>query len=908
MYFNDNKNLSDNVIYSRIVPARNAKLVDLPMDLHTNIRESLKLSGIDKLYSHQAEAFSKMNSGSNIVITTPTASGKTLAFLLPVIQRIMKDPSTRAIFVYPTKALAKDQHRAISKILDKMRGLEVVCGVYDGDTPINERSKIRRNANIILTNPEMLNGAFLPNHSKNNFDFIFKNLRYVVLDELHMYKGAFGSHIANVLKRLTRICNYYNSSPQYMCSSATIANATELAENVCGVKFDCIDNDGSGASEKEYFLIQPPMNLKSKIPYSVSDVAKDLLPNLIFQNNNFIAFCKSRKAVEVILKEIREELWSDNAFYADMIASYRAGYTPLERKRIEDGMINGSIKGLLSTNALELGIDIGKLDTAVMVGFPGTNASFWQQAGRAGRAGNSAKIYMILDDLPNDQYIGIEPEWLFNSNSENAVIDKDNMFIQLAHVRSAAAELPLCLSDTKIFPDLAEMLPVLMKKNEVSAEQGKFLWTGPDYPCGDYSLRNMDNIRYKLLDITDRENEISITEMDELHAFIELHEGAIYMHHGDTYLVERLDIASHTARAKKLQVNYYTEPKRDTLIKKLAVINEKTEGKSAVSFCDINVLTTIDGHKRIQLHTRQNLGFDDIAPLSKSYDTEGLLIEIPSTVRDVFDYCLDRDDESDYTTMSMSGGGRVSRSARHKTYKEAVGYVLLNSAKMATMADRSDMSSEYMSDGISGKRYIVLYDMYVGGLGYSEKAYQLIDSIIGGAVKSIEKCKCESGCAVCVGDYAINKEYVLWALKSIYADIEVPKSISRKEYIKREETISEKICGLDDLENNWEKVAKELSKNGGDIQQFLSGISTVKVIEHDIYITVQNAFIADWANDNYTNKSIYNILKEYVIFPFKGKLSSEKFTPVKIKAISTNDDKKSYEKIAKRYKDLVEND
>ena len=905
MYFNDNKNLSDNIIFNKVVEAREAELVDFPCSLHSSISDSLRLSGIKKLYCHQTEVYNKISSGENVVVTTSTASGKTLAFLLPVLQRIVNDPSTRAIFIYPTKALAKDQHRAISKILDKMNGLDVVCGVYDGDTPINERSKIRRNANIILTNPEMLNGAFLPNHSKNNFDFMFRNLRYVVLDELHSYKGAFGSHVANVVKRLARVCNYYNSSPQFMCSSATIANPVELAENVCGVKFEGVSHDGSASPEKKYFMIQPPMNKKSKIPYSISEVAKDLLPNLIFENNNFIAFCKSRRAVEVILKEIREELWSENKFYADMIAGYRAGYTPLERKSIEDGMINGSIKGLLSTNALELGIDIGNIDTSVMIGFPGTKASYWQQAGRAGRSGNRAKVYMILDDLPYDQYVGICPEWLFNSASENAVIDKDNMFIQLAHVRAAAAELPLGLSDTKLFPQLGEMLPVLMKKGEVRSEQGKFLWIGPDYPSGDYSLRNMDNIRYKLIDITDDQNEISITEMDELHAFIELHEGAIYMHHGDTYLVEKLDTASHTARAKKMQVNYYTEPKRETLIKKLALINEKTEGKSSVDFCDINVLTTIDGHKRIQLHTRQNLGFDDISPLSKNYDTEGVRIEIPEIVREIFDDYLDKESDYDYSSMSLSGGGRMTRLARHKTYKQAMGYVLLNSAMMSTMADKSDMSSEYMSDDLENKKYIVLYDMYVGGLGYTEKAYKLIGTIIENAIRSIEGCKCESGCAVCVGDYSINKEYVLWALKSIYADVDVPKSIERKNYIVREETMSVKICGLDSLENEWKSVAKQLSSNGGDIHQFLSNISEIIVRGTEIYLPLKNAFIAEWANEKYVNKSILSIIKTYVIFPTN---QDGKAVKVSVKAIGENDEKNMYEKVAKRYEDLVNND
>ena len=348
--------------------------------------------------------FEKVTSGKNVVITTSTASGKTLSFLLPVLQDILKNPLTRAIFIYPTKALAADQYRAIAPYLEYFGENRIVAGVYDGDTPVAERTRIRQSANIILTNPEMVNGAFLPNHSKYGFDFIFSNLQYIVIDELHTYRGAFGSHLANVFRRLSRVCRYYHSNPQFLCSSATIANPVELAAEICGKQFALVDKDGSPAAERGYYLIQPPKIMGKDDNYygqvRITTVAAELLPELMDEGKNFIAFTKSRKNVEIVLKETRDHLEAEGflgTHKPDEISGYRGGYTPLERKQIENQMISGELMGLVSTNALELGIDIGKISTTVLVGYPGTRASFWQQTGRAGRSGKRSSNYLILD-------------------------------------------------------------------------------------------------------------------------------------------------------------------------------------------------------------------------------------------------------------------------------------------------------------------------------------------------------------------------------------------------------------------------------------------------------------------------------------------------------------------------------
>ena len=535
------------IIYTRKMKKREPLYRDYPEEFREEIRGYLESNHISRLYAHQVEMFEKVRAGENVVITTSTASGKTLAFLLPVLQEILEDPLTRAIFIYPTKALASDQYRAMQSILKFFGEGRVSAGVYDGDTKPAERTRIRKSANIILTNPEMLNSAFLPNHSNYGFDAIFANLRYVVIDELHSYRGAFGAHLANIFRRMHRICRYYHSNPHFLCSSATIANPVELAEKICGSGFTLIDRDGSPAPEKEYCIIQPPEikgnNDKVYGRIAASTVAAGLIPELVEEDHHFITFGRSRRNVEVILKEAKDKL--DAAGFlgmarvggknpADLIAGYRGGYTPLERKEIERKMTEGELAGLVSTNALELGIDIGKLDATVIVGYPGTRASFWQQSGRAGRSGSACVNYLILENEPFDQYIAIDPEWLFSRESENAIVDPDNLLIELAHLRAAAAEMPLSLDDIALFPDLGEMIPVLLSAGEVKSLAGRFAWAGPAFPAGDYSLRNMDKTRFKLLA---QEDGHEITEMDESQAYHEIHPGALLY---DTYTIEEL--------------------------------------------------------------------------------------------------------------------------------------------------------------------------------------------------------------------------------------------------------------------------------------------------------------------------------------------------------------------------------
>ncbi|GFZ30819.1 putative ATP-dependent helicase YprA [Clostridium zeae] len=885
--------IDDLIIYNKTMPKRDAKYEDFPSNLSQELCGYLSEKGIDKLYCHQAEMFEKAMDRNNVVITTSTASGKTLSFLLPVIQEILANPLARAIFIYPTKALASDQYRAILPYLEYFGENRISAGVYDGDTTVNERSRIRKNANIILTNPEMINAAFLPNHSKFGFDFIFSNLKYVVIDELHTYRGAFGSHLGNVFRRLGRVCRYYNSSPQYLCSSATIANPVELAEEICGQKFIRVDKDGSPAAKRRFMLVQPPKIMgKDKKYYGqvqTTTVAADLIPDLVEADNSFIAFAKSRRNVEVVLKESRDKLEVENFFgasLADKISGYRGGYTPLERKEIENKMITGVLRGLISTNALELGIDIGKIDTTVLVGYPGTRASFWQQTGRAGRSGKESSNYLILDSLPFDQYIAINPDWLFESGSENAVIDKNNLLIELAHIRAAAAEIPLTLDDISIFPDLGETIPVLIRAKELTNQSGKFAWNGNSFPAGDFSLRNIDKFRYKLIN---KENNKEITEMDEMQAFREIHNGAIYMHDGIQYQVIKLDLESKTAFCIPFNGNYYTMPGANTDIRIIQGSKDTDYNRVKITFGDVNVNEVVYMYKKLQFHNHQNLGFEHLEkPLSKDFDTESTWIRIPDNVVTVYRRLLQE-----------SQNGMIIRN----NHFEGLCYAIKNAAMMSTMTEQEDMgvvmsnNATEISGNFNEEVYMFVYDKYIGGLGYAEKVFDLTTQIIEAAIKLVGGCVCEGGCAACIGDYKLDKAMVLWGLKNLLEEIEAPKGTKLIEYAPS--TFINKQFRFNELGEKWQEFCEYMQGNGDSFAKFLSTITEVEIDNRTLTLVLQNAFYKEWAMEETNRKSIINIISFHTDAPSGLQL--------KVRLEDTADDRSNIKnKLQRRYEDLVE--
>ena len=866
--------IQDLVIYTKTIPAHPADFTDFPAGLHSDICAYLTGHGIPCLYTHQAEMFEKAQNGENVVITTSTASGKTLSFLLPVLQAVLEAPLTRAVFVYPTKALAADQYRALQPFLEYFGEGRIAAGVYDGDTMPAERSRIRKSANIILTNPEMLNAAFLPNHSKYGFDFIFTNLKYVVIDELHSYRGAFGAHLANIFRRMKRVCGYYRSKPQFLCSSATIANPVELAERICGERFALIDRDGSPAPEKEYRIVQPPEikgnNDKIYGRRSASSVAADLIPELVEEDRHFIAFGRSRRNVEVILKESRDKL--DAAGFlghggSGKIAGYRGGYTPLERREIERKMTDGELSGLVSTNALELGIDIGKLDSTVIVGYPGTRASFWQQTGRAGRSGEKCVNYLILENQPFDQYIAVDPEWLFSRASESAVVDPDNLLIQLAHIRAAAAEMPLSLDDAALFPDLGEVIPVLMNAEEVKSLAGRFAWAGPAFPAGDYSLRNMDRTRFKLIVMDDVEfvdgrrqakgAGREVTEMDESQAYHELHPGAVYMHDGVLYEVLKLDLVSRTAEAVPFNGNYYTVPAGTEETRILQKFHEEELKRTKICFGDINVNEVISMYKKLQFHNHQNLGYVELTqPLQKDFDTESTWIEIPDNVVEVYRSLL----------VPNRNGELVLND-----HFEGLCYALKNAAMMTTMTERDDIDAVVSNNAVIPDEReeqavsLYIYDKYEGGLGYSEKIYELMPQIIENAVRMVEGCSCESGCPACVGDYSLDKKMVLWGLKNFLEESEPPEL--EKKVSEESRPFIQKEFSFYSLPKEWGEFCDSVVKNGESGGAFLRTVSRVEVSGHRLILTVGNAFYEEWLGDPDNLRGLENTIRYHAVCP-----------------------------------------
>ena len=870
-------NPKDYIVYEKNIGARSANYSNFPESLLPEIKENLVSNGIRQLYSHQSEMFEFAIKGNNIVITTSTASGKTLSFLLPVLQEILKNPSTRAIFVYPTKALASDQYRAIKPFLDYFGNNRIYAGVYDGDTPVNERSILRKKANIILTNPEMLNGAFLPNHSSYGFDYIFKNLKFVVFDELHTYRGAFGSHIANIMRRLNRICKYYNSSPQILCSSATIANPIELAENIFSKNFVLVNQDGSPASNKNYYIIQPPLIKDTNFQILTKDLVEPLILNMAMHNSNFITFCESRQEVEIIVKETREQLKSEQIFGEDksnLISGYRGGYLPQERKEIEKKMINGQIVGLVSTNALELGIDIGKVGTTILNGFPSTRASFWQQSGRAGRKGNNADTYLILKQKPIDQYIASYPEWLFNTESENAVVDKNNLFIQLAHCRSAAAELPLDLDDISLFPNLSEILPVLIKHNEIKQINGKFVWSGPSFPAGDYSLRNVDNERYKVINV---ETEAVLTEADKYQVYTQLYKGAIYMHDAITYEVIELNTKDKTIKVKESHANYYTEPLVGIDIEILNILKTQPYNKTQYKFADLNVKTYIKGFKKVQFRNSQNLGFVELnAPLKFEMETEGVLLQIPKEIVEQLPKIPDMIYLKDYYS---------------DIYRE-ISFTLETSSQMITMTSINDIGSAKTIDE-NKNEFICLYDKYQGGLGFSEKIFNLMPQVIENAIKMIKGCRCKTGCPACIGTNNPDKAIVLWALNNLTTESKRPEFI-QKEREKR--FIITKEFNLETLVEHWNEFKDKFIASGEYLSSFINNIDKIKVEKTNLTLFVKDDFTKSWIEDENNLKQLNNTLLYYVEVP-------KDFT-ILIETENQNNNELE-RKINKRYKDML---
>ncbi|MBI5609824.1 MAG: DEAD/DEAH box helicase [Deltaproteobacteria bacterium] len=850
---------ADRIVATREIPPREARYAEFPATLHPKLQTALGYRGIHQLYVHQARGFEAAERGEHVVVTTGTASGKSLTYLLPVLQSVLQDASARSLLLFPTKALSQDQLRGIVGLIDQMGGPRIDAGVYDGDTPPAERVRIRDRAHLVLTNPDMLNTALLPNHGRQGFSHIFRNLKYIVVDELHTYRGAFGAHFAGVMRRLWRICQHYGSNPTFLCSSATIANAREHAELLClhqaGAKMVLIDEDGSPSAGKVIHFWQPPM-LKNEQRKMVASEMAVLLPWLIEQRHRTIAFCRSRKETEIVLKESRDRLarvaGHDESY---LLAGYRGGYTPEERRKVEQDLSHGRLLGVVSTNALELGIDIGALEVVVQGGFPGTRASFWQQMGRAGRRQEKAHAIVLLAVTPVDQHIAENPDWLVGQPAEHAVVDRDNLAIQLAHVRAAAAELPLSLDDAAIFPDLGEILPVLAKAGEVRQAMGAWQWCGSAFPAGEFSLRNVDKDRFKLVN---RVTGTTITEMDRPQVYREAHPRAVYLHDGVQYQVEALDLVGHVATVVPVEQHFYTQPDVRSHIDVLLTQESKASGRSRVHFGDVRVQDDVVGYKMLEFQSHQNLGYEALHEhLRLRLETEAVWLQVPEDV--------------------LAALGQERQDAL-----SGVVHAITACARLKTMAEASDLrgSSFHYTDDDDGRTAtgVVCYDAHPGGLGYAAKSFDFWTEVLTDANHLVQNCRCKSGCPACVGDWVRDKRLIAWALQNFDRAIPLPSALRRpgaQPPVSAAEIAAIPPLAWEETVPRWREVCTRLRQRRCPGAEVLASVLGVEVRDSKLVVHLTSPGLAAWLEQDDTRRRLVADLAAVIAVPADFALAVE---------------------------------
>jgi DEAD/DEAH box helicase domain-containing protein len=710
----------------RCQPARPGEFAEFPETLTPALQKALAARGIDQLYVHQAEAFSHASAGRNVVIVTPTASGKTLCYNLPVLNGLLADPNARAMYLFPTKALAEDQLHEFQAAVDAM-GSDLRAFTYDGDTPQDARRAIRERANIVFTNPDMLHAGILPHHTK--WAKAFENLRYVVIDELHYYRGVYGSHLANLLRRLKRVCEFYGASPQFICCSATIANPKELAEALTGLPFELVERNGAPSGDKYVVFYNPPVvNRALGIRRSYLNETRRMAKELLDRGQQTLVFANSRLATEILLTYLKDD-------YSG-VRGYRGGYLPKERREIEGQLRDGDIRAVVATNALELGIDIGSLDAVVMAGYPGTIASTWQRAGRAGRRQTASLAVLVASSAPLDQYIIEHPEYFFDRPPEHAYINPDNLEILLSHLKCAAFELPI--RDGEKFgqhdsSDLCRFLSDLkLLHHSGTASTGAWHWTSDSYPADAVSLRSVSSDNFVVVDVTG-DHEV-IAEVSFTAALTTLYEKAIYLHDARQYQVERFDYEGRKAYVRRVDSDYFTDAIDYTQVKELEEVKSSPAGGVKVAHGDVRLNRQIVGFKKIKFYTMENVGAGNLSMPEQEMHTTAFWLHFPAEFLARF---------ADLSPADRQGG------------LVALAALLRTVAALCVMCDPRDLGVSITED-IAGslaafEPNLYLYDNYPGGIGQSAALYKLAPRLLDGAARLLAACPCEAGCPSCVG-------------------------------------------------------------------------------------------------------------------------------------------------------------
>lgn len=807
------RNFMSQVVAWERLPARAAAAAPLPVEIAPTLRQALEERGIGRFYTHQAQAIEAVFRGKDVVISTATASGKSLCYTIPVLQRLSKRPTERALYLFPTKALAHDQIAETAAILNQST-LPISIQAYDGDTPRSQRRQIRQEANILVTNPDMLHAGILPQHPA--WRSFWRQLTFVIIDEIHVYRGVFGSHVANVLRRLQRICRFYGGNPQFICCSATVANPKEHAERLVERPFTLIDESANGAprGEKHFILYNPPvvdeeLGLRRSAVLSARDAAMSFLPHDV----QTIVFARARQTVELLLTYLQDDFVADGKDPA-AVAGYRGGYLPLERRHIEHGLRDGTVRGVVATNALELGIDIGRLSAAVLTGYPGSVASTWQQAGRAGRQTEQSAVVMVAGSSPLDQYICQHPRYLFEGSPEHALCNPDNLRIMIRHLTCAAFEIPFKAGEEYgRFGPVDDILNVLVEAGQMHQTQDQYHWLGDGLPAHDFSLRTSGDETVVIQDDSGRQPEV-IGEVELESAPQLVHEGAIYTHLARTYLVDGLDWEGRQASVRPMEVDYYTWASVSTTIRELRPKEEFDDGALLHAYGEVLIVTKATGYRKIKRYTHETLGFGTIDLPEMTLDTEGYWLVFGEALTDRLveagilvrpnDYgpnwqeqrqkALERDGhrcrtcgakarpgqglhihhirpfrEYNYipgeneayiqanelenlVTLCPSCHRRAEMGQQTRSALGGLAYVLGNLAPLFLMCDPADIQvSAENRNPITKSPTVVVYERIAAGVGFSQRLFELRETLLWSALEMVSDCPCRRGCPACVG-------------------------------------------------------------------------------------------------------------------------------------------------------------
>ena len=727
----EDRDFRDGVCLDHLIHGRAARHAPIPAGVPGRLRGALRARGIENLYLHQAEVFDHAAAGRDVVVVTPTASGKTLCYNLPVLSRVLERPEARALYLFPTKALAQDQLAELHELSGHLdAGIRTLT--YDGDTPAAARSAIREAGHIVITNPDMLHAAILPHHTK--WLKLFQNLEYVVIDELHAYRGVFGSHLANVMRRLRRICDFYGANPTFLLASATIANPGELAGRVLERPVVVVDENGAPAPPRRLVFYNPPVvNADLGIRRSSMLETQRIASRFLGGGAQTIVFGRSRLQVEVLLTYLQQSS-SDRLGRHGDVRGYRGGYLPGQRREIERGLRSGQVRGVVATNALELGIDVGQMQVAVLCGYPGSIASTWQQLGRAGRRDEPAVGVLVCSSSPIDQFLAHHPEYFLGRSPEHGLVDPDNLLVLLGHLQASVFEVPLADGERFGSAEVAELLELLADEGQAHHSAGRWFWSSGAFPAAEVSLRTVLVENVVIIDTSNTAAAAPgslgarvIGEMDQFAAQTLLHDQAIYIHEGQQYHVDKLDWAEKKAYVRPVNVDYYTDADRSASVEILEPF-DIAGGSLGRAHGEVQVTSIATVFKKVRFHTHEAVGAGPIDLPQVDLHTTGYWLRLADDLA------------ATYPRLELQAG------------LQGLANVLRHTASVFLMCDPRDLGiAVQVRSPRTGGATVFVYDVFPGGVGLSPRLFGLHDEVMVAAADLISSCGCARGCPACVG-------------------------------------------------------------------------------------------------------------------------------------------------------------